>query len=72
MEFTTLSIEIPRLSGEQAAMMQQTLYAFLDAFDACYCFAIERYHQDLYNQEHINNSQINNLVHELLNSDEPF
>jgi hypothetical protein len=50
-EYTTLTIELPRLSGEQAAMVQQTLYAFLDAFDTYYCFAIERYHQDALNDE---------------------
>ena len=72
MEFTTLTIEIPLLSGEQAAMMQQTLYAFLDAFDEYYCFAIERYHQELSNQERINNDQISKLVHELLSCDDPF
>jgi hypothetical protein len=72
MEFTTLTIEIPLLSGEQAAMMQQTLYAFLDAFDEYYAFAIERYHQGLSNQEHINNAQSNKLVQKLLNPDEPF
>lgn len=72
MEFTTLIIEIPHLSGEQAAMMQQTLYAFLDALDSHYCFAIERYHQDLLNQQHNNNRLINNLAHELLSSDDPF
>lgn len=72
MEFTTLTIEIPRLSGEQAAMVQQTLYAFIDAFDSLHCLAIERYHQDMLNQEHNNNLLISNIAHKLLSTDDQF
>lgn len=57
MEYLYLTIELPRLSGEQAHAIQQTLYAFLDAFDTHYCFAIERYHKDTSNPDY-NNSPI--------------
>lgn len=67
MEYTTLIIELPRLSGEQAAMVQQTLYSFLDAFDTYYAFDIERYHQDDANPDYINN-----IVKKLLLNDESF
>jgi len=72
MEFTTLTIQLPHLSGEQAAQVQQTLYAFLDAFDTHYCFAIERYHQDLSSQDYSNNLSIDNLIHELCSTNDPF
>ena len=67
MEFMTLTIELPRLSGEQAAMVQQTLYSFLDAFDTYYSFAIERYHQNEANPDYINK-----LVSQLLSNDDPL
>jgi hypothetical protein len=72
MEFTTLAIDFPNLSGEQAALLQQTLYAFLDVFDAHYCFAIERYHQELLTQKNNTNASIHTLAHPLLTSEDPF
>ena len=70
MDFIHLSLQLPRLSGEQAHAMQQTLYAFLDAFDSLYCHAIEQYLKDESNQRHINNLQLQELI-QTLGSDEP-
>lgn len=44
-EFT---FELPELSGEVAAELQNVLYTFIDVFDAHYCYKIERYHRQLF------------------------
>jgi hypothetical protein len=44
MEKLTLSIDMPSLDGETAASLQAFFYALIDAFDAQYCYLIERYY----------------------------
>jgi len=60
LEYTTLTLQLPQLSGEQAAAIQNVIYAFLEAFDAHYCFTIERYYKDASNPDnfcHIKGTQ---------------
>lgn len=45
MDYIYLTLELPHLTGEQAASFQQMLYAFVHAFDDYYCYDIKRYHQ---------------------------
>jgi hypothetical protein len=42
-----LTLEMPPLDGETAASIQAFLYALIDAFDAQYCYSIERYYSEL-------------------------
>lgn len=50
MDYIYLTLELPQLTGEQAASFQQMLYAFVDAFDTHYDYAIKRYHQSYVEQ----------------------
>ena len=45
MNRTVLTIEIPELSDEAAASIQNMLYSMMDTFDAQYCYQIERYYR---------------------------
>lgn len=45
MNQTVLTIEIPELSDEAAASIQNMLYSMMDTFDAQYCHQIERYYR---------------------------
>lgn len=42
---TVLTIEIPELSDEAAASIQNMLYSMMDTFDTQYCHQIERYYR---------------------------
>ena len=45
MTHTVLTIEIPELSDEAAASIQNMLYSMMDTFDTQYCHQIERYYR---------------------------
>lgn len=45
MNQTVLTIEIPELSDEAAASIQNMLYSMMDTFDDQYCHQIERYYR---------------------------
>lgn len=45
MDYIYLTLELPHLTGEQAASFQQMLYAFVNAFDDYYLYDIKRYYQ---------------------------
>ena len=45
MNQTVLTIEIPELSDEAAANIQNMLYSMMDTFDTQYCHQIERYYR---------------------------
>ena len=45
MNRTVLTIEIPELSDNAAASIQNMLYAMMDTFDNQYCHQIERYYR---------------------------
>jgi len=45
MNQTVLTIEIPELSDELAASIQNMLYCMMDTFDTHYCHQIERYYR---------------------------
>jgi hypothetical protein len=67
MDKIPLTIEMPQIDGETAAAIQEFLYAVLNAFDAQYCFTIERYYKEISSQNH--NNQI---VNELKDNEVPF
>jgi pyrroloquinoline quinone (PQQ) biosynthesis protein C len=73
MDYSYLEIQIPRLSDEQAAGFQQVFYAFMEAFDTQYCYAIERYYRSFSEQQNERQKNELQILKELLSKEEdPF
>lgn len=50
-----LTIELPELTDEAAAMIQEFIYALMDTFDARYCRQIEKYYRDFSSCDPVDN-----------------